>query len=218
MQRELQSIFFQTELLFVSIRKYRLGKDQIRKLYNKMFEPGQHHYENLELQTERPTLSTKHDEGRSICQFGPDYIRIEEDNTGCGADDFARVDRLTLRRGLFIQRSQTIDDFRGKGARLDDTFCPFADLRQIGRVALKPSQRCPGIIGCGRDGLCEIVRDGGDQFSHRADPARMGKIRPELFSIFAIFNVVPHCTPLHDLASVIAQRPGARLEPAIDSV
>ena len=37
---------------------------------------------------------------------------------------------------------------------------------------------------------CEFVRDGGDQFSHRADPARMSKIRPELFSIFAIFNNV----------------------------
>ena len=46
----------------------------------------------------------------------------------------------------------------------------------------------------------------------------IAKVGLELFSMFAIFNVVRHCTPLHDLASVIAQRPGARLEPAIDAV
>jgi hypothetical protein len=33
------------------------------------------------------------------------------------------------------------------------------------------------------------MRDGVDLFSHRADPARMGKIGLELFGTFAVFNV-----------------------------
>jgi len=43
--------------------------------------------------------------------------------------------------------------------------------------------------GCDRDGLCEFVRDGGNQFSHCADPVRMGKIRLEPFGLLAVFNV-----------------------------
>ena len=97
MHQELVSIFFQTELLFPSLPGFRLGKDQIRKLYNKMFEAGQHSYENLELQGERPTLSTKRENGRSICQFGDSYIRIEEDQTGYNDDDFAGIVETVLR-------------------------------------------------------------------------------------------------------------------------
>ena len=63
------------------------------------------------------------------------------------AYDLIYRDELSFGRGLFVQRSQTVDNLRGKGARLDDTFRSFAHLRQIGRVALKPSQRCLGING-----------------------------------------------------------------------
>ena len=35
------------------------------------------------------------------------------------------VIKTLLRWGLFVQRSQTVDDFRGKSARLDDSFLPL---------------------------------------------------------------------------------------------
>ena len=112
MHQELVSIFFQTELLFPSLSSFRPNKDKIRKLYNKMFEAGQHSYENLELQGERPTLSTKKEDGRSICQFGDNYIRIEEDQSGCNDDAFPDIVKTVLRgmgddfpAFIFLQRS-----------------------------------------------------------------------------------------------------------------
>jgi hypothetical protein len=41
-------------------------------------------------------------------------------------------------------------------------------------------------------GVCDFMRDRGAQFSHRADPAHMGRVRPEPFSIFATltFNII----------------------------
>src|SRR5580704_13218535 len=69
-----------------------------------------------------------------------------------------------------------------------------------------------------RNRLCEFMRDGGDQFSHRADPARMGKIGLELFGTFAVFNVRCCATPFHNLPALVSHRHGAYQEPAIDSV
>src|SRR6266487_3050626 len=74
---------------------------------------------------------------------------------------------------------------------------PLRTFRQIGRIALKPSQRRLGISGCDRDGLCELVRDRGNQFSQRAHPIDMCQIGLELsqflallFCTLAILNVV----------------------------
>jgi hypothetical protein len=50
------------------------------------------------------------------------------------------------------------------------------------------------------------MREGSNQFSHRADPARMGEIGLELFGTFAVFNVRLVAVPLADLASPIQQR------------
>ena len=72
--------------------------------------------------------------------------------------------------------------------------------------------------GCNRNGLCEFVRDGGNQFSHRADPARMDKIGLVLFGSFAVFNIRCRTTPLHNLPTLVPHRHGAYQEPAIDSV
>ena len=83
---------------------------------------------------------------------------------------------------------------------------PLRTSVSFGRVALKPSQRCLGMSGCDLNGLCEFVRDGGNQFSHRADPARMCKIGLELFGTFAIFNVGRRTIPFHDLSSLVPQQ------------
>ena len=56
---------------------------------------------------------------------------------------------------------------------------------------LKPSQRCLGMSSSDLNGLGEFVRDGGKHFSHRANPARMGKIGEELFGLFAVLNISP---------------------------
>src|SRR5205823_13570902 len=54
------------------------------------------------------------------------------------------------------------------------------------------------MTGCDLKGLCEFVRDGGNHFSHRADPARMGKICLELFGMFAVFNVREGSVPFNN--------------------
>src|ERR1700733_3500896 len=71
------------------------------------------------------------------------------------------------------------------------------------------------MSGCDRDGLCEFMRNGGDQLSHCADPAGMGKIRPELFGTFAILNVGRRTVPFHDLSSLVSQWHGAAQKPSI---
>ena len=87
--------------------------------------------------------------------------------------------RLTLVwEGPFLyndRRRLMISDARALAS--DDSFRPFANFRQFGRVALKPSQRCFGISASDRDGLCEFVRDGGNHFSHHADPVGVCKLR-----------------------------------------
>src|SRR5271170_1267320 len=74
------------------------------------------------------------------------------------------------------------------------------------------------MSGCDGKRLCEFMRDGGNQFSHRADPARMGKTGLELFGMFAIFNVCCRATPFHNLPALIAQGHSAYQEPAEGSV
>src|SRR5260370_13054446 len=94
-----------------------------------------------------------------VFQIGADRYSMRSGLTsqhpGHFADDLIDRDQLSFGRGLLVQRSQTVDDFRGKGAGFDDFFRPFANFRQIGRVALKPSQRCLGISGCDRKGLSD---------------------------------------------------------------
>jgi hypothetical protein len=133
-------------------------------------------------------------------------------------DDLIYRDQLPFGKDLLVQRSQTINNLLGNGTRFDDSFRPFAYLRQIGRVALKPSQRCLGMSGCDRNGLCEFMRDGGDHFSHRADPVRMGKIGLELFGLFAVFDVGPGHKPKRNLSLLIVQRIVTDQKPAIRSV
>jgi CRP-like cAMP-binding protein len=61
----------------------------------------------------------------------------------------------------------------------DGTMVLRKNFRQIGRGALQPSQRCLGTIGRGHDGLCELVRDRGNQFSQHAHPIDMCQIGAE---------------------------------------
>src|SRR3984957_12306630 len=74
------------------------------------------------------------------------------------------------------------------------------------------------MSGCDSNGLCKFVGDGGNQFSHRADSARMSKISLELFGTFAALNVRCRATPFHNLPALVPHRDGAYQEPAIDSI
>jgi len=87
---------------------------------------------------------------------------------------------------------------------------PLRTCVRSGGSALKPSQRCLGIIGCGREGLCEFVRDGGDQFSHHAHPMDMCQIGLELsqslallFCPLAILNVREGSVPFNNVSMLI---------------
>ena len=88
--------------------------------------------------------SIRHGHRKIVFEIGADRYSMPSGLTSQHpshfADDLIDRDQLSFGRGLFVQRSQTVDDFRGKGARFDDSFRSFANLRQIGRVALKPSQ------------------------------------------------------------------------------
>jgi hypothetical protein len=95
MLSEPQSIFFQTELKWPPIEEWRVSKSVVRGLYNKMFEPGGYKYDNLNLQSEKPTLSRGSESGQSICQFGPDSITLEESHD-CHIEAFVQVVETVL--------------------------------------------------------------------------------------------------------------------------
>ena len=127
-------------------------------------------------------------------QFGADrhavLARLTCHHPGHFDDDLVDCDQLPFGSGLSVQRSQAVDNPRGKSARFHDFFRPFERLIHIGRITLEPSQRCPGMSGSDLNWLCEFVRDGSYHFSHRADPACMGEIGLELLGALAVFNVV----------------------------
>ena len=69
-------------------------------------------YENLDMQARRPTLSTRRANGESICELGPEMIKIEETRPEFTIDEFIGV-VMTVLRGLgndcppfFLQRCQ----------------------------------------------------------------------------------------------------------------
>jgi len=86
-----RALLFQTELELPPIEELKIGKEQVRKLYTKMHEPGGYCYENLDMQSTSPTLSTRRTNGYSECQVGPDTIRITEDRPEFDIDEFVCV-------------------------------------------------------------------------------------------------------------------------------
>src|SRR5579862_10053779 len=69
----------------------------------------------------------------------------------------------------------------------------------------------------GRDGerLRKFMRDGGDQFAHRADSARVGKFGLELFGTSAIFNVGKGSVPFNNLSMGVPKRDTPHKKPPI---
>jgi hypothetical protein len=93
----MRSILLQTTLKWPPFQGYSVKKEAVRRLYNKMFTPQGFRYENLELQSETPTLSTRHGSGHSICRFGQDFLTIEEkasENTAI--EPFVEIVRTVL--------------------------------------------------------------------------------------------------------------------------
>lgn len=113
MLSEPRAIFFQTVLEWppVELCEFRIGKDVIRQFFNKLFEHEfvDHHYENLDLQAQKPTLSTRNVNRESICQFGDRSITIEERRPDFAVEGFTTVVKEVL-RGLKAVADE-IDDY-----------------------------------------------------------------------------------------------------------
>jgi len=90
----LQSILLQKDLKWPPVEEWTVSRTVVRGLYNKMFEPGGYRYDNLNLQSEKPTLSGRSESGQSICQFGPDSITLEENH--CHLEKFVQVVETVL--------------------------------------------------------------------------------------------------------------------------
>ena len=76
-----------------------------------MLEPGGYPYENIDVQSQQPTLSTRRgEEGRSVCQVGRHMIRVEELHPEMPVDEFVTVVKTITTalkdhwRVFFIQR------------------------------------------------------------------------------------------------------------------
>lgn len=143
MLSEPQSIFFQTELKWAPIEEWTVNTTVVRGLYNKMFEPGGYTYDNLTLQSEKPTLSRRSESGQSICQFGADSITLEESHD-CHLETFVEVVETVL-GGLneedippfFLQRvriqclaqpancENAVELLAGRAARVYENIQPF---------------------------------------------------------------------------------------------
>jgi hypothetical protein len=97
MLSELRTLFYQVELVLPSLKGSRIGRPQVRALYNELHKPGGYSYDNLEFRGEGASLSTTRDHGRSVCYVGPDTIRIEEDKPEFGVDEFIDIVKTVLR-------------------------------------------------------------------------------------------------------------------------
>src|SRR5438105_2283236 len=77
-----------TELQGLPVKELAMPAEAARRLYNKLFEAGQHRYDNLDLQASPHTLSRRREAGQSVCQVGPHLIRLVEDGPDMPADEF----------------------------------------------------------------------------------------------------------------------------------
>lgn len=89
MLSEPRTIFIQTDLDYADIGEFKISKDAVRRLFNKLYETPGVEYENLELQSTPMMLMTHRDCGHSSVEFRPESIRIEEENPGMHVDAFA---------------------------------------------------------------------------------------------------------------------------------
>jgi len=147
-----KSIFFQTELKWPPLEEYAVSEDVVRGLFNKMFEPGGHKYDNLQLQSDKPTLYKKARGGQSLCQFGSDSITIEESHEECYLREFLNTVETVL-GGIneddippfFLQRVKI-------QCLCQTSICEDAVELLAGRVsraydAIQPFERPPAFFG-----------------------------------------------------------------------
>jgi hypothetical protein len=102
MLSEPTAILFETQLGWPppEIVSFRVTKDLVRALYNKLHEAefNDFAYQNLELQGSGFCLFTKHEEGgASRCRFGDGNVSITEEATTATVDDFVRRAKAVLR-------------------------------------------------------------------------------------------------------------------------
>ncbi len=140
----ISTIYLSVELAYPDHPNFAIKKEQVRELYAKLNAPGGYAYENLDLQAEIPTLSTRREGGgQSLCQIGKGKIRIVEDKPTFGVDDFVDIVKTVLAGlppsigPLFSQRcrirctaqpancTDSIDLLAGKLANALTTITPF---------------------------------------------------------------------------------------------
>jgi hypothetical protein len=93
-----RTIFLNTELLLPPVPDLRIKKEQVRELYGKLHDPGHGApYENIDLQAETPTLSTRRENGQSVCRIGEDKILIQEDRPEVHVDEFVGMVQTVLK-------------------------------------------------------------------------------------------------------------------------
>jgi hypothetical protein len=147
-----RALFYETELLLPPIAELKISKETVRNLYNKMFEVGGYQYENLELQGNTPTLSTRRGEdGLSKCQFESHSVTIEEKNPDFGSiDEFVNIVSTVLKgvelsAPVFMQRCKIQCVFQAHGSE-------NAIELLAGKVAnvwdkIGPFERPPALFG-----------------------------------------------------------------------
>ncbi len=117
-----------------------------------MHEPGGYKYDNLKLQSDKPTLYSDGRGGQSLCQFGPDQITIEESHAECSIKEFTEVVQTVL-GGLVEDEIPPIFFQRVKIQCLSQvTHCHNSVELLAGKVsrafgAIEPFERPPSMFG-----------------------------------------------------------------------
>lgn len=91
MLSEVRSIYFMTEFKYPPFEDFRVSRDQVQALFEKLSKDSAFRYENLDRQASPPFMSTRGDDdkGESRCEIGKDSIRFVEDRVTVSVDDFA---------------------------------------------------------------------------------------------------------------------------------
>lgn len=99
MLSEPRTIFFQTRLDWPEVPDFRVTRDLVRRLYNKLHESDfeTFRYDNINLGSVHCDLSTHIERSESICRFGDDWMIFIERHPNFTVDGFLEKIRGVLR-------------------------------------------------------------------------------------------------------------------------
>jgi hypothetical protein len=146
-----RTIHYSTELRLPSLPDTAISADRVAEVYNELRKLGNaSRYINLHLEPGPPMIWTQRSNGRSACVFGPDFIRIEEDNPpDIDLDGFIEVVETVLKlfpQDVFITQ-RSLFRCTAQPHNAPDSLELLANRLAQVYEAIQPFERPPSFFG-----------------------------------------------------------------------